>query len=318
MAIDNTICTAGDHNYLWGLFLLIASMRRFGMDEPVIVGTKGFTDRDRRVLEQFGGVRLVSLDHADHSLTCHKAEVMLAAESGYVTWADSDAMFKGNCSNLLLPPDVAQIRVRRRCAAEMPGAFPKGYDLGRILPAWRKDVATAAGLDAAALPGVTERFIASFRSCSACYLSLARSQERFLLVWHALMMRLPKGDAGVVDRSLASYHQLDESCLNACLAFLPDAPKVTETYGLDRDPERIYLHFIGRPKPWEGWTPRSARHIEAVVSTVEWAVAEGLELPGDVPSSLRRNRLALHRATARWNELWFKARKRLCVGRRRA
>ena len=141
---NNTICTAGDHNYLWGLFLLIASMRRFGMDEPVIVGTKGFTDRDRRVLEQFGGVRLVSLDHADHSLTCHKAEVMLAAESGYVTWADSDAMFKGNCSNLLLPPDVAQIRVRRRCAAEMPGAFPKGHDLAHILPTWRRDVADAA------------------------------------------------------------------------------------------------------------------------------------------------------------------------------
>ena len=200
----------------------------------------------------------------------------------------------------------------------MPGAFPKGYDLGRILPAWRKDVATAAGLNAAALPGVTERFVASFRSCSACYLSLARSQERFLLVWHALMMRLPKGDAGVVDRSLASYHQLDESCLNACLAFLPGAPKVTETYGLDRDPERTYLHFIGRPKPWEGWTPRSARHIETVVSTVEWAVAEGLELPSGVPPPLRRNRLALHRATARWNEFWFKARKRLCVGRRRA
>ena len=308
---NNTICTAGDHNYLWGLFLLIASMRRFGMDEPVIVGTKGFTDRDRRVLEQFGGVRLVSLDHADHSLTCHKAEVMLAAESGYVTWADSDAMFKGDCSALLLPPDADAIRVRRRCAEEMPGAFPKGYDLRRILPAWRKDVATAAGLDAAALPGVTERFVASFRSCSACYLSLARSQERFLLVWHALMMRLPKGDAGVVDRSLASYHQLDESCLNACLAFLPGAPKVTETYGLDRDPERIYLHFIGRPKPWEGWTPRSARHIEAVVSTVEWAVAEGLELPSGVPSSLRRDRLAFNRATARWSELWFKAKRRL-------
>ena len=318
MAIDNTICTAGDHNYLWGLFLLIASMRRFGMDEPVIVGTKGFTDRDRRVLEQFGGVRLVSLDHAAHSLTCHKAEVMLAAESGYVTWADSDAMFKGNCSNLLLPPDVAQIRVRRRCAAEMPGAFPKGHDLARILPTWRRDVVDAAGLDVRTIPRVTAADVAAFRSCSACYLSLARSQERFLLVWHALMMRLPKGDAGVVDRSLASYHQLDESCLNACLAFLPGAPKVTETYGLDRDPERTYLHFIGRPKPWEGWTPRSARHIETVVSTVEWAVAEGLELPSGVPPPLRRNRLALHRATARWNELWFKARKRLCVGRRRA
>ena len=318
MAIDNTICTAGDHNYLWGLFLLIASMRRFGMDEPVIVGTKGFTDRDRRVLEQFGGVRLVSLDHADHSLTCHKAEVMLAAESGYVTWADSDAMFKGNCSNLLLPPDVAQIRVRRRCAAEMPGAFPKGHDLARILPAWRKDVADAAGLDVRTIPQVTAADVAAFRSCSACFLSVARSRERFLRTWHTLMMRLPKGNVGVVDKSLVAYHQLDESCLNAVLAFLPDAPRVTETYGLDRDPERIYLHFIGRPKPWEGWTPRSARHIEAVVSTVEWAVAEGLELPSGVPPPLRRNRLALHRATARWNELWFKARKRLCVGRRRA
>lgn len=318
MAIDNTICTAGDHNYLWGLFLLIASMRRFGMDEPVIVGTKGFTDRDRRVLEQFGGVRLVSLDHADHSLTCHKAEVMLAAESGYVTWADSDAMFKGNCSNLLLPPDVAQIRVRRRCAAEMPGAFPKGHDLARILPMWRRDVADAAGLDVRTIPRVTAADVAAFRSCSACFLSVARSRERFLRTWHTLMMRLPKGDAGVVDKSLVAYHQLDESCLNACLAFLPGAPKVTETYGLDRDPERTYLHFIGRPKPWEGWTPRSARHIETVVSTVEWAVAEGLELPSGVPPPLRRNRLALHRATARWNELWFKAWKRLCVGRRRA
>ena len=318
MAIDNTICTAGDHNYLWGLFLLIASMRRFGMDEPVIVGTKGFTDRDRRVLEQFGGVRLVSLDHADHSLTCHKAEVMLAAESGYVTWADSDAMFKGNCSNLFLPPDVAQIRVRRRCTAEMPGAFPKGHDLARILPTWRRDVADAAGLDVRTIPRVTAADVAAFRSCSACFLSVARSRERFLRTWHTLMMRLPKGDAGVVDKSLVAYHQLDESCLNACLAFLPGAPKVTETYGLDRDPERTYLHFIGRPKPWEGWTPRSARHIETVVSTVEWAVAEGLELPSGVPPPLRRNRLALHRATARWNELWFKARKRLCVGRRRA
>ncbi|MDO4366540.1 MAG: hypothetical protein Q4D70_07065, partial [bacterium] len=120
MAIDNTICTAGDHNYLWGLFLLIASMRRFGMKEPLLVGMKAFSDRDRRVLGQFGDVSFISLDHADHSLTCHKAEVMLAARTDFVTWADSDAMFKGNCSALLLPPDADAIRVRRRCAEEMP------------------------------------------------------------------------------------------------------------------------------------------------------------------------------------------------------
>ena len=312
----NTICTAGDHNYLWGLFLLITSMRRFGMDEPVIVGTEGFTGRDCRVLEQFGGVTFLSLDHADRSLTCHKAEVMLRAETPFVTWADSDALFTGNCSDLLTPPDAAQIHVRRRGLAEMGLAFPPPYDLTRILPTWRVDVASAAGIDVAAIPEVTAADVAAFRSCSACFLSVARSQERFLRVWHELMMRLPKGDVGVVDRSLACYHQLDESCLNAALSFLPDAPRVTATYALDKDPSRLFAHFIGRPKPWEGWTPRSVRHIEAVVSTVEWAAAEGLELPGDMPPSLRRDRLAFNRATARWSELWFKVRKRLRAGRR--
>lgn len=312
----NTICTAGDHNYLWGLFLLIASMRRFGMDDPVIVGTKGFSSADAAVLTQFGGVRLVSLDHADRSLTCHKAEVMLRAETPFVTWADSDALFTGNCSGLLTPPDAAQIHVRRRGAAEMGLAFPPPYDLTRILPTWRVDVASAAGIDVAAVPEATAADVAAFRSCSACFLSLARSQERFLRVWHELMMRLPKGDVGVMDRSLACYHQLDESCLNAALAFLPDAPCVTATYALDKDPSRLFAHFIGRPKPWEGWTPRSVRHIEAVVSTVEWAAAEGLELPGDVPPSLRRDRLSFNRATARWSELWFKVRKRICGGKR--
>ena len=30
---NNTVVTAGDINYLWGIFLLIASMRKNGMDE---------------------------------------------------------------------------------------------------------------------------------------------------------------------------------------------------------------------------------------------------------------------------------------------
>lgn len=308
----NTVVTAGDANYLWGLFLLLASMRASGMDEPVIVGTKGFSSADADVLAQFGGVRLLPLDGDGRSLTCCKARMMLAAETDFVTWADSDALFQGNCSALLPPPDAQTIRVRRRSAAEMPGAFPKGYDLSRILPTWRADVASVAGLPLAAIPEVTAADVAAFRSCSACCLSLARSQERFLRAWHALMMRLPAGDVGVVDRSLACYHQLDESCLNACLAFLPDAPRVTATYGLDRDPSHLFLHFIGRPKPWEGWTPRSARHIETVVATVEWAVAQGLRLPGgDVPFPLRRAHLALCRRTARLNELAFKIRRRL-------
>lgn len=309
--MNNTICTAGDHNYLWGLFLLIASLRRFGMDEPVIVGTKGFSSADAAVLTQFGGVRLVSLDHAAHSLTCYKAEMMLHAETPFVTWADSDALFTGNCSDLLTPPDAAQIHVRRRGAAEMGLAFPPSYDLARILPTWRVDVASAAGIDVSTIPEVTAAAVAAFRSCSACFLSVARSQERFLRAWHELMMRLPKGDVGVVDRSLACYHQLDESCLNAALTFLPDAPRVTETYALDKNPSRLFAHFIGRPKPWVAWTPSAFRFFDAAVRIVAWAEREGLTLPGPVPMSLRASNKWLCRILARPLELRTKIHRRV-------
>ena len=69
MKRDNTIVTIGDINYLWGIFLLMASARRSGMEEPFLVGVKKFTPEAERVLMQFGGVRVLSLDGINRSLT---------------------------------------------------------------------------------------------------------------------------------------------------------------------------------------------------------------------------------------------------------
>ena len=49
MKRDNTIVTIGDINYIWGIFLLLASARRSGMDEPFLVGVKKFTPEAERV-----------------------------------------------------------------------------------------------------------------------------------------------------------------------------------------------------------------------------------------------------------------------------
>ncbi len=308
--MSNTVCTAGDSNYVWGLFLLVASMRASGMEEPVLVGTKRFGPSHAAVLEQLGGVRLVSLDGFDRSLTCCKAKMMLLADTEYVTWADSDAFFTGNVSAILAPPSPGLVHVRRRGRAEMPLAFPPPYDLNAILPTWRRDVCACAGLDEgdAAVPAPDP---GSFLSCSASFASVARSSERFLRVWHEMMMRLPKGDVGVVDRSLACYHQLDESCLNACLEFLPDAPRVTETYAMDKDPGRMFAHFCGAPKPWVAWTPRAMRFFDEGCRIVEWAQSSGLRLPGPVPYSLRRGHKAACRLLARPMELKVKVAGRL-------
>lgn len=304
---NNTVVTIGDANYLWGLFLLAASMRKSGMDEPILVGTQKFDDRCYRVLKQLGNVEFISLDHAERSLTCYKAEAMLKANTEYVTWIDSDGIFTGNCSELLPPPDDTQIHIRKRVKQDMPYAFPPEFNLHEILPQWKKDVESFSGKTGAAVPAIED-----FCSCSACSMSIARKQDDFLRLWNAMMMtHLPKVNIGVVDKTLRCYHQLDESCLNACLLFAPNAPKITETYQLNKDRNRLFVHFYGRPKPWIGWIPSSVRHFDATVSIVEWAISEKLELPSAIPFSLKRSHKILCTLGARPYELWHKIKRRL-------
>lgn len=303
---NNTIITAGDRNYLWGIFLMIASLRQNGMDEPVIVGTKGFDPEAEAVLSQMGDVRFYPLDDFPRSLTCCKAQVMLQAETDYITWVDSDGFFSGNCSARLIPETPGEIHVRMRSPEEQPAAF-KGYLYGEdghqipqaVLDVWKKDI---GGLD-------TPRIR---RSCSACFLSVHRSARPFLEKWHHQMMTvLPAGNVGVVDRSLKYYHQLDESVLNSCLAFFPEAPRVADTYRLNKDPNEIFIHFIGQPKPWQGWAPSAFRHFDRYVSVAEFARKQGWKMPGGIPYSLKPGSKWLCRLLQYPVSLNFKIKKRI-------
>ena len=126
---DNTIVTIGDINYLWGIFMLMASARKAGMKEPFMVGVKGFTPEAERVLTQLGDVSIVHLDDVERSLTCLKTRVMLQVKTEYVTWADSDAFFTGNVTELLPPDSPEKIQFRLRTSDEMPPAF-RGHEFG--------------------------------------------------------------------------------------------------------------------------------------------------------------------------------------------
>jgi len=303
---NNTIATAGDRNYLWGIFMMIASLRKNGMDEPVIVGTKGFDSESAAILDQLGNVRLFPLDDFSRSLTCCKALVMLQPETDYITWVDSDGFFVGNCSQRLIPEATDQIHVRMRSPEEQPQAF-KGYTYGEdghqipaaVLEVWKKNI---GGLDS---PRIR-------RSCSACFLSVHKSARPFLQKWHEQMMSvLPANDIGVVDRSLKYYHQLDESVLNSCLAFFPQAPRVAETYRLNKDPNEFFIHFIGQPKPWRGWPPSAIRHFDRYVSVAEFAQAQGWRLPGPLPASLKRENKLLCTLLQHPVNLHYKIMKRM-------
>ena len=56
---DNTIVTIGDINYLWGIFMLIASARESGMEEPFLADVKNtpqdFSNADGKIKDSLFG-----------------------------------------------------------------------------------------------------------------------------------------------------------------------------------------------------------------------------------------------------------------------
>ena len=276
------------------MFLLVASMRKSGMDEPVIVGAKGLAPEDEAVLKQFGDVSIYSLDSTKRNLTCHKPEVMLRADTDYITWTDGDAFFTGNCSELLPPEEPGAIHIRQRAPEENIMAFV-GHNFGEdgksfpkaILEQWQKDV---NGNDKPAY----------LQACSACFLSVHRNSRIFLEKWHKqIQFILPKRNVGVTDKKLTYYHQLDESVLNSLLYFYPHAPKVSGTFKLNKDYKHCYIHFAGSPKPWMSWIPSSITHFDQYVDVVEYVVAQRYKLPSRVPFSLKRKNKFLCQLLAR-------------------
>ena len=301
---DNTVVTIGDVNYLWGIFMLIASARKAGMTEPFLIGAKEFDARAEKILTQCGNVKVVPLDGVKRSLTCLKPYVMLMAETKFVTWADSDAFFTGDVSDRLKPETPDEIHFRLRSAPEMPDAF-KGHTLGSgetmipadILEVWKRDVAEIAGSSAP-----KARYATTGSACF-CALSLER-HRRFLEVWDALQRRvLPDRNVGVVDKSLKYYHQLDESTLNACLNFAPEAPRVQKVFKMDKDRAHLFVHFIARPKPWQGWTKRAFRFFDEYVSVAAWAREQGYELPTELPECLKAENKARMKRLIPWMTL---------------
>ena len=309
---DNTIVTIGDINYLWGIFMLIASARKAGMTEPFLVGCKSFTPEATQILSQLGGVSFVNLDDATRSLTCYKPYVMLKAETEFVTWADSDAFFTGNVSEILKPNPTEGIHFRMRLPSEKPGLSWRHFFSGdyskvptEVLEEWHKDIKDIAGtaLD-------TPRFTTTGSACF-CSLSLL-PHRRFLEVWHNLQMKvLPEADVGVADWSLKIYPQLDESTLNACLAFLPDAPIPQSVFRMDKERDRLFVHFIAQPKPWQGWTKRAFRFFDDYVGVLDWAISQGCELPGPIPSCLKASNKTIMKLLIPWMTLKPKIMKRV-------
>ena len=117
-----TVVTAGDRAFAWGALILVASMRRNGMNHPVIVGMTGWTDDMKSRVRSLGGVTLKELPPSRQCVTCQKPMLMNLdeIETEWVCWADSDGAFVGDCSEWLSGGDPDEIVIRNSASSTTP------------------------------------------------------------------------------------------------------------------------------------------------------------------------------------------------------
>jgi hypothetical protein len=284
-----TIVSAADAGYFWGLFLLAASTAKSQMGFPMNLLIKGFSDRQKALLEQFPGVRLHEIsDDSARNLCMRKAEAFSHADTDYIAWLDSDCVVVGDVSKLIVPAN-REMQLRLRLPYETSEAFSHFYSNGEVreglaeavAETWRKDV------------GEREEARHDSIASSNCFV-VHRRHLPFIARWEQQIKKvLPAENSGVVNYEYAHYWQTDESVLNSLILFADDAPEVSDYQMGDRDGAHV-AHFVLQPKPWVRWTRRHIRYMPFVFDLLDWVKDSGLDLPEEIPPALRRSRAMMN------------------------
>lgn len=287
MDVKTTVVTAGDANFAWGTFLLVASMRMNGMKQPVLVGAMGWSDEMKRRVEALGGVTIRNLPLSRQCVTCQKPLLMMddAIDTEWVCWADSDAAFVGDCSAWLHGENEDEIIIRKYNPP--PADFTK-----ENLAVWKRDIEKFCG-GANAESRYTTRVNAPF-------IVINRKWKGFLETWNRQIQNVLPPDVEIIMKHGSPYFQTDESVLGSLLCFLPDAPKIAERYAANGsvDKSRYFAHFAYNPKPWQMWNSYSLKWYDIVMPVADWLVEKGIVKPADLPIPLRRSMCPLCRAAA--------------------
>jgi len=285
--VNTTVVTAGDRAYAWGALMLVASMRRNGMEHPVVVGAMDWSEEQKRRICSLGNVSIYEIEKTRQCLACQKPRLMGcdAVKTDWVCWVDADGLFVGDCSEWLAGDDVDEMRIKR-CDPPPPDFTPE------TLSTWQRDVKRFWGkaLDAS-------RY--STRVQSGVIL-LHRKWCPFLNRWDEQINNVLPPDVEIIMKKGSAYYQTDESVLGSLLCFDIDAPKVSEQYKFDGrvDRSRYYLHFGYNPKPWQMWNTYASCWREDAYSTIDWLVEKGVVKGSEVPLPLRRSWWPFYRCLA--------------------
>lgn len=274
---DTTIVTACNKKFLWGAFLLVASLRSCGVQNRVHVLARGLSSEDAALLEQFEGVKVIANNGESGFVQADKPQALFSCEdTEYITWIDADCIVNGDVSELLLPREAGTVSIRFRKRAENRLRFRASSKDGEIPDAtqalWRSDVGG-------------DRSCQIETTCVTNVFTIHRDHLPFIKRWDELNSRVaskygpsfPEAYCHSSGKGLS-----DELVLNALFAFAEDAPRTSE-YLLDKNRATCLMHFGLNPKPWQRWTRETLRYYDETIAIIQYCNERGLKLPQPVP-----------------------------------
>lgn len=280
MSESKAIVTALDAHYLWGAFLLIASLRYHHVTVPIHVLAYGLNEEEKRLLSQFPDVEVFDLKEFNFK---HFVEVkplaILTCNQEYISWMDADCIVTGDVTEYLVAPGESfQVCLRgREEQLDYFGGLLEESERNteilipqKVLSVWKKDVGESEQL----------QIRSTFSTCS---FTLHRKHFDFIRKWLNQMEKVfPSVEEGfgtrVTDKRSIAYRNMDESVINSLFAYAKNPPSQSE-YLLDKDPSALLVHFVLRPKPWQLWLPQYMKYYDSVISLVRWAESNNYQTP---------------------------------------
>jgi len=279
---NKTVVTACDSNYIWGAYILIASLCYYDVKCYKKVLGIMLTNEEQELLTQFPNTEVFNSNRiTDRSVCLMKPHAIEAADTEIVSWMDSDCLVTGDVTDLLEAQD-GEIQIRFRSFEENAGVYRNYYgkddELGlipqKVLDVWKADV---NDLETPQISTVCE---------TNCFVITKNSME-FVKKWQTQMEKvIVDNNLQVYNKKSIGYFMTDESALNSLMAYSSEAPKVTE-YLFDKDKDKLLVHFGLNPKPWVHWTKRALLHYDLTLEIIDWCKKMGYKTP-PIPSSLKR------------------------------
>jgi hypothetical protein len=275
----NTIVTACDKEYFWGVLLLLGSIRMNHCELPIQIHTHGLGPRKAELLSHFKNVKVIPSQARSPHL--NKPLALLHAQTEFVTWIDADCIFKGNLEPLLTPHKKG-IHIRFREAEENRRVYglkvnkteEDGSTIPRsILETWQTDV------------GQRSQPLHETQ-CVTNFLSVHKDSKAFLAHWAKQIEKLRLESRQTVDNRNKAYFMTDESVLSSLLSFAKDSPPVYP-YQLDQLDDQRLVHFGMSLKPWRTWRKKHLKHYAYVMSIIDYLQSNFPELP-PIPKALNK------------------------------